>query len=304
MKGAIVMIKRGSLALVILMVCINFNSVLANTSSPLRGWYPNLGVGVRALGMGGAYTAIANDPSGPQWNPAGLCQVQTGKIDLMNSDLYGTNIQYGYLGGAFNLWKLGRTGFFIKRLDANAALNFPYLEYTVALSKAKQFRSPILGQIQVGINMKYMPLNIESDRYSVKAYGLGVDAGIMIRKGKLRFASVVKDPYTIIEGSKYYKGVDDGKVEERLKPVVIFGMAFVPNLNWRLAVDAEKKDSNMAWRMGLEHWINDAIAWRIGLNDNNITAGFGIGVGRYELNYGYQQGEFGNTHRMGFALQL
>jgi hypothetical protein len=297
------MIKKESLALVLFMVCINLNAVLANISSPLRGWDPNLGVGVRALGMGGAYTAIANDPSGPQWNPAGLCQVQTGKIDLMNSDLYGTNIQYGYLGGAFNLWKIGRTGFFIKRLDANTALNFPYSEYTVAISKAAQFRSRI-GQIQVGINMKYMPLNIESDRYSVKAYGLGIDAGILIRKGKLRFASVIKDPYTLMKGSKYYYGVDDGKVDERLEPLIIVGMAIVPNLNWRLAVDAEKKDSSIVWRMGLEHWINNSIAWRIGLNDNNITAGFGIGLGRYELNYGYQQGEFGNTHRMGLSLQL
>jgi len=303
-EGSIRMINKNQIGLVILLLFIMVNVVFASETSPLRGWYPNLGVGVRALGMGGAYTAIANDPSGPQWNPAGLCQVQAGKIDWMHSDLYGINIKYGYIGGAFDLSKAGRTGFFIKRLDASPAFNFPYDEYTIALCKAKQYLSPKFGRIQIGVNMKYMPFEAESDRYSVKAYGLGVDAGILIRKGKLRFASVIADPFTVIKGTKYYQGADAGKVEERLEPQLIFGMAFVPDLTWRFAVDAEKKASGVVWRMGLEHWVNDNIAWRIGLNDNNIAAGFGIGLGRYEFNYAYQQGGFGNTHRIGVAFQL
>jgi hypothetical protein len=35
-----------------------------------------LGVGARALGMGGAYTGVANDYSALYWNPAGLAQVR------------------------------------------------------------------------------------------------------------------------------------------------------------------------------------------------------------------------------------
>lgn len=35
-----------------------------------------LGVGTRALGMGGAFTAIADDTSAPYWNPAGLAKVK------------------------------------------------------------------------------------------------------------------------------------------------------------------------------------------------------------------------------------
>ena len=35
-----------------------------------------IGVGTRAIGMGGAFTAIADDASAPYWNPAGLVKVK------------------------------------------------------------------------------------------------------------------------------------------------------------------------------------------------------------------------------------
>jgi len=46
----------------------------------LRLAQPGMGVGVRALGMGGAYTGVANDFSAVYWNPAGLGQMTTGEF--------------------------------------------------------------------------------------------------------------------------------------------------------------------------------------------------------------------------------
>ena len=43
-----------------------------------------LGVGTRALGMGGAYTAIADDTSAPYWNPAGLANAKKFSLQLPN----------------------------------------------------------------------------------------------------------------------------------------------------------------------------------------------------------------------------
>lgn len=48
----------------------------------LRFATPTIGVGARALGMGGAYTGIANDFSGLSWNPAGLTQVRKMEFSL------------------------------------------------------------------------------------------------------------------------------------------------------------------------------------------------------------------------------
>ena len=57
-------------------------------------------IGSRGYGMGGAYTAIADDPSAAYWNPAGLAQV--GKLSLMESNwimqqVEGININYASL---------------------------------------------------------------------------------------------------------------------------------------------------------------------------------------------------------------
>jgi len=51
------------------------------------------GTGARALGMGGAFTALADDPTAASWNPAGLAQLERPEILLV----------YGWYGGARDL---------------------------------------------------------------------------------------------------------------------------------------------------------------------------------------------------------
>lgn len=50
---------------------------------------PNpVGSGARALGMGGAFIAIADDATAASWNPAGLIQLETPEISVVGSYLY------------------------------------------------------------------------------------------------------------------------------------------------------------------------------------------------------------------------
>ena len=48
----------------------------------LRLSFPGLGVGARSLGMGMAYTGVANDFSASYWNPAGLAQMHLNEVSL------------------------------------------------------------------------------------------------------------------------------------------------------------------------------------------------------------------------------
>ncbi|HUI10705.1 MAG TPA: hypothetical protein VL221_10290 [Bacteroidota bacterium] len=79
----------------------------------LRLGTPGLGVGARAIGMGGAYTGVANDFSALYWNPAGLAQAVRGEFSVgLNYNSLGDNSTYfgtsdNYTTNATNLNSLG-----------------------------------------------------------------------------------------------------------------------------------------------------------------------------------------------------
>lgn len=62
----------------LLLCCL---ALIAVCALPSMG---QLGVGTRAIGMGGAFTAIADDASAPYWNPAGLAKVKKFQFQLPN----------------------------------------------------------------------------------------------------------------------------------------------------------------------------------------------------------------------------
>ena len=59
------------------------------------------GLGGRALAMGGAYVAAANDVTGAYWNPASLMRTQYPEIGLMYEQRFGGLLNYNYGGVAW-----------------------------------------------------------------------------------------------------------------------------------------------------------------------------------------------------------
>lgn len=54
-----------------------------------------IGVGARAMAMGGAYTALSNDPTAMYYNPAGIVWMNNIQLELMHNEwLVGTNFEY------------------------------------------------------------------------------------------------------------------------------------------------------------------------------------------------------------------
>jgi hypothetical protein len=64
--------------------------------SKYAGEFMALGVGGRALGMGGTFTAIANDISAGYYNPAGLANLNYPQIALMHAEQFGNLVNYDY----------------------------------------------------------------------------------------------------------------------------------------------------------------------------------------------------------------
>ena len=67
------------------------------------GSFFKTGVDARALGMGGAFVAVANEYSAVYWNPGGLGRVGSPQVGAMHSDMFGIGINYNFLAGALPL---------------------------------------------------------------------------------------------------------------------------------------------------------------------------------------------------------
>lgn len=63
----------------------------------------SVGAGARALGMGGAHSALANDVTAGYWNVAGLASLSTPEIIYMHSERFGGIVGYDYGAAAMPL---------------------------------------------------------------------------------------------------------------------------------------------------------------------------------------------------------
>src|SRR5688572_13884503 len=73
---------------------LTVNAQAAGTSG---AQFLKLGAGARAAAMGDAFCAVSNDVTAAYWNPAGLSQIETPELAVMqNSGLVET--QYQYMG--------------------------------------------------------------------------------------------------------------------------------------------------------------------------------------------------------------
>jgi len=61
---------------------------LAQNQNLIFGQPNTYGIGPRAIGMGGAFTAIADDASAAYWNPAGLSQISSYEISVSSAPVY------------------------------------------------------------------------------------------------------------------------------------------------------------------------------------------------------------------------
>lgn len=67
------------------------------------GEFLKIPVGARAIGMGGAFTAISDDATSPYWNPAGMIYLPYREVIFQHSERFGSLLNHDYLGGVLPL---------------------------------------------------------------------------------------------------------------------------------------------------------------------------------------------------------
>jgi len=81
------------------------------------------GVGARALGMGGAYVAVADDANAGFWNPAGLNQIESPEFAYMHAERFAGIVSFDYAGLAWPLSERSTIGVSFYRSGVNDIKN-------------------------------------------------------------------------------------------------------------------------------------------------------------------------------------
>lgn len=155
----------------------------------------SLGIGPRAMGMGGAFVAIADDASAAYWNVAGLSQLSSYEFSLSSAPVYFTDNLNGLPAFGFPYYAsfqfimpiakentLGislfrpfhpQIDFFAgnttysstERGEASYLLNPTFQESEIVLSYAARFSA--IQNFSVGINVK----RVTNDQYYIRYFG-------------------------------------------------------------------------------------------------------------------------------------
>ncbi|MFH0948653.1 MAG: UPF0164 family protein [Elusimicrobiota bacterium] len=142
---------------------------------PLSPAFKDSGWGTRPVGMGGAFTAVADDASGILFNPAGLARLKQMELDFMYAKLYtgldAVDLGLNYAAAVYPIRELGSFG-----LNwANFVSLERYREDTVTLAYAKSvndlakqcFKRRLVPEISFGVNLKYLQHSYTLDKRTV-----------------------------------------------------------------------------------------------------------------------------------------
>jgi hypothetical protein len=267
-----------------------------------------MGVGARALALGGAFVAEASDASAGYWNPAGLTQIEFISITGMYSEGMSFDRNYNFIayGHRFNFGSLGLTWLNsgvkeIKEYNNSGTLvgDFDAADNVFLFSYGKR-----LDNFMAGASFKVVNQKIDySDPYSET--GFGFDFGLKFEvSDEVTFAAVAQDL-----GTK----VGDDRIQTNLR----FGAAIYPLDGFTFPVDVEKitDRQGLKFHFGGEYAYEFAVdymaALRAGLNDGNFSIGVGFQARKWNtafvIDYAYvtdTENFMGENHRISLTLNF
>ena len=165
----------------------------------------SIGVGARALGMGGAQVAAVRDVTAAYWNPAALAGIRHEyEFSLMHAEYFAGIAQYDYLGFSTPLGNQNQIAASLIRFgvddipdtrflyDANGAINYNNVQFFNAADYALllSFARDISDKIKLGANAKVIHRNVGK---FAQAWGFGLDVGGMYIQKKMTIGLMVRD---------------------------------------------------------------------------------------------------------------
>lgn len=269
----------------------------------------DVGAGARALGMGGAYTALADDSDAVYWNPAGLARVEKRQASISHAEL-GASTRHDFLAYAHPLGRATFAGAFTYlshgSIGGRDALGRPTGAYDASDAAAAFAAGAKTEIVDVGASVKYVRSHIASS----EAQGMALDAGVRkefaAEGGKVLVGAALRN---IGPGLKYADQRND------LPLRAAFGAAYRFEKGHSLAVEFQNgpRGAGSEGGAGGEYKAMEGVFLRLGYTSKSaaaagsgsgfdaargLTLGLGLRKDGFGLDYAAQAaGELGSTHR-------
>jgi hypothetical protein len=295
------------------------------------GEFLSLGVGARALGMGGAFVGVADDATACYWNPSGLSLLKERELSFMHAETFGSLLNQDFLAFAFPLQKdssssalafslqrLGGGGVKITDLekkgldisDSNRVVLLreeSHADYAFYFSYAQRMKPHLWG----GASLKL----IYRDVVTTSALGVGADLSFLAQP--FSFLSVGINLTDLTSSFLFY----DNGTTETISPTTKMGLAFnrqIRDFHLILAADADvryegRKSAAQYWvgdlsadsHYGLEVSYQKKLSGRLGMDQGNFTAGAGLWIKQFGLDIAFfSHPELDNTYRVSLQWKL
>ena len=315
-------------------------SKVGTTAAP----FLNVAVGPRAIAMGGAFVATADDITSLYWNPAGAANLQNNTAMFAYSSWF-ADINYNWAGASVNLGGMGTLGLSVMYLDYGdmEVTTLAEQDGTGEMFTAKDmalgvtYAAKLTDQFSIGGTVKYINQKI----WNSSASSVGFDVGVLFLSDiyGLRIGATITNfgPDMQIDGKDLYVQHDiDPNIfgnndqilaklqtdEYQLPLTFRVGLAMDVFKNevhrFTVGVDAlHPSDNDESLNLGLEYGLYNNIFLRAGYKslfldnaEEGLTLGFGLsydiapGFGLF-LDYAYQDfGMLKDTQHFAIGLKF
>jgi hypothetical protein len=329
----------------IAMVCVN-TMLTASQSfggagvAKYAGEFISIGVGGRALGLGSAYVALANDVTAGYWNPAGLSLLNYPQFVLMHDEQFGSLVNHDYGAAAFPFGRSASLGISLirvgvddipdtrdaaldingnptndpaqfSRIDPNKVRYFSAADWALFLTYSRA----VDARFSYGATIKL----IRRDLGDNGATGVGFDLGLWYAPlPDLTLGVMLQDVTTtllawdtgrnelIVPTLKLGSAYGIHALGGRFTPVVQCDVRFE---NRRTASTLHVGAVSADIHGGLEYAFKDLAALRVGYSDvKQVTFGAGLHFPKLRIDYSFAKFDAidqpGNTHRISIIFTL
>jgi hypothetical protein len=279
----------------------NFNNIGSSGSV-----FEKLGVGARAAGMGGAFSALADDISALYWNPAGVARLKGINAAATYTAWY-AGINHNFIGAVLPISDRYRFGISLIVLD-NGSLNKSTIQKDVNagtynandLAFGLTLAGGLTDRFSFGATIKY----IRSTILDLSADGIAFDAGSLYQTDfyhmKISLALTNLGPERNFQGNSLSIVAQDNSINSTSRGLdaLLVTSSFSLPLSFRIGVGtdvfqgemedqklnvgfdfAAHSDGPETYNIGGEYVWNDMIALRAGYGFNQDQLGLGLGAG-------------------------